>query len=141
MKEITLTKGMVTLVDDEDYVWLSQWAWSAKQSKSCWYAIRQSKGKIIRMHREIMKPEAHLQIDHINRNSLDNRRENLRICTAAENNLNKSQVQDAVGIYLNRKRWVAQVSLRGFNSFEEARESREKAIAILTEAGFFNNHK
>ena len=41
------------------------------------------------MHREIMNTPTHLQIDHINGNTLDNRKENLRICTNQQNGFNK----------------------------------------------------
>ena len=81
MKQIRLTKGLYALVDDEDYDWLMQWAWYASNESrgTKWYAIRREKGRKIRMHVAIFErhygpaPKGRV-IDHVNHNSLDNRK-------------------------------------------------------------------
>jgi len=94
MKQIPLTQGMFALVDDDDFEALSKWKWHANKSKGNYYACRNSprvnkKRTSIKMHRQIMNvPNDGLFIDHINGNGLDNRRENLRLCTNAENTRN-----------------------------------------------------
>ena len=45
------------------------------------------------LHRIIMNPPADMQIDHKNKNTLDNRRSNLRICTHAENQWNRGKTK------------------------------------------------
>lgn len=96
MREIKLTKGLVALVDDSDFEYLSMWKWCASQegrNGSKWYAIRWSttiehgtgKRFKIRMHRVLMCPEIGLVVDHLNSNGLDNRRSNLECVTQAEN--------------------------------------------------------
>lgn len=95
MKQIRLSKGLFALVDDADFEWLSQWKWHASLSSrgTKWYAVRNERvnGETIRtrMHRVIMgvdpKPTDGMVVDHINHNSLDNRRENLEIVSQTEN--------------------------------------------------------
>lgn len=104
MKQIRLSKGLFALVDDIDHDWLNQWKWHASNESrgTKWYAVRFKKigGKRvkIRMHREVverMLVDYHYHdgiplrsvVDHINHNSLDNQRENLRIVTQRENML------------------------------------------------------
>lgn len=86
-KHIPLTKGYMALVDAEDYERVSQYIWSASVSKSGYArAVRGDRlGKIILMHREIMCAPQGLDVDHINGNSLDNRKANLRLCTHRQN--------------------------------------------------------
>lgn len=89
MAEIVLTKGEVALVDDADVAWLSQWSWSLHSGG---YAVRRRPRAdgpgLIRMHRQIVEAAQTVQVDHINRDRLDNRRANLRICTPRQNALN-----------------------------------------------------
>lgn len=95
-KEIKITRGMVTLVDDSDYEWLNQWKWYAqKGTYGKYYVMRTSMRNLVRsaflMHRVIMDAPVGMEVDHINGNSLDNRRKNLRICTRAENGANRKK--------------------------------------------------
>jgi hypothetical protein len=94
MKEIPLTKGFVALVDDNYFEELSKYKWCANIKRAgLTYAVRRSVdrlGKIstVGMHRQIMDPPFGKQVDHINRNTLDNRRENLRLASQTENTWN-----------------------------------------------------
>ena len=54
-------------------------------SKSTGYAIGTIKGKIVKLHRFIMNTPPNMDTDHINHKILDNRKNNLRICTTAQN--------------------------------------------------------
>lgn len=98
MKEIVLTKGQKTFVSDEDYEYLMQWRWYMHNSGYACRKVRygprkENKTRTIFMHRVIMDcgyiTEDDIFIDHINGNKLDNRRENLRYATAAENVRNR----------------------------------------------------
>lgn len=97
MKEIKLSRGLVTLVDDADYDWLNQWKWCAVRSRNDApvYAKRidLSNGgrKKITMHRLITDCPKGMYVDHIDGNGLNNQRSNLRICTNAENVRNKQK--------------------------------------------------
>ena len=92
MKEIQLTQGKVALVDDEDYEYLNQWKWCLRGTGlGKFYAIRgfskskkSNKGSIS-LHRQLMKPEKGYVIDHLDGNTLNNQKHNLRICTQSQN--------------------------------------------------------
>jgi hypothetical protein len=92
MKEIKLTKGKTAIVDDEDFDRLSQYKW---QFAVIGYArrtvyVKGKKGRqTLYMHRDILATPSDMFTDHINGNRLDNRKENLRVCTQAENNRNR----------------------------------------------------
>jgi hypothetical protein len=91
-REILLNKGRVTLVDDKDYEWLNKWRWTAIWNKKAkaFYVIRNNgkENKTFYIHREIMSAEKDFQVDHINHDTLDNRRVNLRIVTRSQNQRN-----------------------------------------------------
>ena len=89
MKEIPLTKGLVALVDDEDYARLSQFKWYAQTNKRINYAVRRGarangRTPMIWMHREILSA-AGLDVDHRDGDGLNNRRANLRLATRRQN--------------------------------------------------------
>lgn len=99
MQKIPLTQGKFALVDERDFAELSKYKWSAEKRGKIFYASRYLK-KIngektrIRMHTEIKKSPHGKEIDHIDRNGLNNQRSNLRICTRAENERNKLERSD-----------------------------------------------
>jgi hypothetical protein len=96
------------------------------------------------VHRIIMAAEENEQVDHINGDRLDNRRENLRICTAAENSFNKvigtRNKSGVVGVHWDSKRlrWAAQICIGGktiplgrFDDLEKA-----KAVRLAAETSY-----
>lgn len=93
MKEIPLTQGKIALVDDEDYERLLQWKWCASWSKTTrnYYVKARNKGqnKTVFMHRIIMYALPGTQIDHINHDTLNNQKSNLRFVTQSQNSINQ----------------------------------------------------
>ena len=91
MRIIILTGGHECLVDDEDFEEINRYRWQ----KSAWgYAVRcgrDSDGKLttLRMHRIVMKAKKGTEVDHINWNKLDNRKENLRFLSHRKNVCNR----------------------------------------------------
>lgn len=96
--------------------------------------------KFNRLHRLIMNPGDGFVVDHINRNKLDNRRENLRVCKQADNTKNSSIRADNVsgkkGVWWSteRKKWCVQIQTNGkrrslgrFDSLEAAMTARSTA--------------
>jgi hypothetical protein len=95
VKRIPLTQDKVAIVDDADYGWLSQWKWRAhKMGKFC-YAVRstyiEQKRGSVSMHRQVLGllPGDGFEADHINHDTLDNQRSNLRRATKSQNHQNQ----------------------------------------------------
>jgi hypothetical protein len=113
MKSIPLTQGKFAIVDDENYDWLIQKKWHFDKG----YAMHRPRNykKSIIMHRIIMDTPEGMETDHINHNTLDNRRENLRICTHAENQHNQKILSHNTsgykGVFFDKhaKKWMARV--------------------------------
>ena len=131
------------LIDEEDYDLVDgiKWTTHTRGSKNKFYVMRQINSRYVtdpetgkrkqkrdhqQLHREIIKRKLNFkeedikgkQVDHINGDSLDNRRENLRLVTSKENNWNKgpskTNSSGYVGISWNKKRkkWQAQAGYR-----------------------------
>ena len=92
----------------------------------------------IHLHRLIMDPPKGMVIDHINRNPLDNRRKNLRICTIQENLRNQIRPNNKTGVAVvaifKRYGYTAQIKvnykkihLGVFKTIEEATKARKAA--------------
>lgn len=99
------------IVDEEDIPLVSQYTWYVNIYGKQLYAVT-STGLL--MHRLIMDAKMCQIIDHINGNGLDNRRENLRICTHSQNHQNQHNVSGASqykGVCLSKsgKKWRAYI--------------------------------
>jgi HNH endonuclease len=89
--EIPLTQGKVALIDAEDAEKVLKYKWHACQRAPNWYAATSAerrRGNAIYLHRLLANPTRGEHVDHINGDGLDCRRENLRLCTNAENRRN-----------------------------------------------------
>lgn len=113
-KEIVMSSGQTVLVSDEHYDWLNQWKWKAIKSKTRVYAGRSVRSKespsgyaTVLMHRLVVDAPRGLQVDHINSNTLDNRIENLRVCTSSENNTNRNCPRGTVSKHRGVTEWAS----------------------------------
>lgn len=142
MPVIELTKGYRTVVDADDYEFLSRWRWKIHpQGYACrttWDASNR-KWVTVLMHRLIAGTPDHLQTDHINRDRLDNRRTNLRNVTPSVNTWNQGIRRDnrsgvrGVCFDRTRRKWKATYgkrSLGRFDTFAEAVAARQSAEAV-----------
>ena len=90
MKEIKLTQGYVALVDDEDYDYLNQFKWNAKEGPRSVYAKRKVKNRDVTMHRFILGvTDPKVKVDHKDGDGLNNRRFNLRTANNHQNQHNR----------------------------------------------------
>ena len=79
------------LIDLDDVEFAKNCTFSLKYDETIngYYVRCRYKNKSYLFHRLVMKCPKDMQIDHINHDTLDNRKQNLRICTAKVNNQNK----------------------------------------------------
>jgi hypothetical protein len=154
MKEIELTQGYKTIVDDEDYDLVSAYKWRTQKGPNTCYAKSGSDENHIFMHRLIMglSKDNPLMIDHKNRNGLDNTRKNLRKATPLQNSMNRSfpaKTSKYKGVHWDKARlsWVAschfengqQKHLGVFEEETEAAKAYDSAVlAIHGEFAYLN---
>lgn len=146
-KEIRLTQGQVALVDDEWFDELSRYKWQANydpKTKS-FYATRMpsrllGKRKTIWMHRVIINAGQGDEVDHKDGNSLNNRIENLRICTHKQNARNvgirPSNISGYKGVVPSRNKngWVAEIKVDGKQIYLKTWKTPEQAAVAYDEA-------
>ena len=88
-------RGEFVAIDDEDLPLVEPYYWAARRTNTSIYAINGYHDGIYRplhMHRLILNAPKGLFVDHINGNGLDNRRCNLRLCTASQNQANRRRL-------------------------------------------------
>lgn len=137
-KQIQLTQGKFATVDDDDYEYVVAYKWHARTAgiNSKWYATRKV-GEFpfkrnLHLHIFLMSPPAGMEVDHINGDGLDNRRENLRIVTHSQNMMNRGKYRNNTsgfkGVFFHADgKWRAQIVVNGktfgkygFTTAEEA---------------------
>lgn len=149
--EIPLTKGYVAIVDECDADLLA-FKWSPlKSNNGSIYARANNHGYIenrstVLMHRLIasmafdMPLVSKWDVDHKNLNTLDNRRENLRVATRSQNKANgriqSNSTSGYKGVSLNKKSgtWRAQIKYQGKQYYLGCRNTPEEAYLLYCEA-------
>lgn len=148
-KVFKLTKGKECIVDIDDYeniVLGKSWHTSAvKRSKgNMFYYARTNirvngKYKTFLLHRLIMGSPKNMYVDHIDGNTLDCRKTNLRICTNQENGLNRVNREDHhskyPGVTRMEGKWVAQFKQKKIGAYKTEIEAYEAYKEIALENG------
>jgi hypothetical protein len=153
-RTIPLTQGQVAIVDAADYEWLMQWKWQAlwdphtqsfRAVRTEYFRVDGKRAqKAITMHRLILNAQPDIKVDHIDHNTLNNRRYNLRAATQTQNSahnrrMHRNNTSGYRGVrfyqyYGEPGRWVARITRNGklqhlgyFNTPEEASNAYENA--------------
>jgi hypothetical protein len=136
-KIIPLTKGKNALVDSSDHELLNAYNWyAALTSQGTFYAARRDGDRIVQMQNVILGTKA----DHRNWDTLDNRRQNLRPCSHAQNGYNipkkKNNKSGYVGVYWHKaaSKWCATIrGKRGHIYLGLFTDPKEAALAYDSE--------
>lgn len=130
---VYLTRGLVALIDPVDCALVYGRSWRAHQARSNVYA-RSSRDEYL--HRLITGAQPGWVVDHLNGDSLDCRRNNLRVCGFDVNAQNAEYANSTGfrGVTLERGRFRARIRLDGatkhlglFDSPEEAAQAYDRA--------------
>ena len=124
-RRIYLGEGKWVILDQQDYYRLSGFKWYVNGNGVNFYAFRNmvvgpGLTKMKSMHREIMGSPKGMLVDHRNRDTFDNRRENLRLATHSQNSCNTERKKTGRssqyrGVSWDKKRgyWNTQVVSKG----------------------------
>lgn len=131
------SKGETFFIDTDDYEKVKDYTWRISNNG---YVVTTKNNKVILLHRLIMNPDEGLVVDHINHDKKDNRKDNLRICTYSNNNMNKLKLPNntsgVTGVTWNKNcgAWISQIGLNnetiilGYNTdFDKAVKLRKDA--------------
>lgn len=93
---IPLTMGKTAFVDVADFNVVKDFTWTCAKRGDLFYGYRQQwlgggAMRSIMLHRAVLNPESGVFVDHIDRDGLNNRRSNLRLCTHTENMRNRKR--------------------------------------------------
>lgn len=141
--------GHKFLFDKEDYDLIKEYCWWNKDE----YISSKKDKRAIVMHRLVMglyeKGDKKIQVDHINRNPSDNRKNNLRLVTNQENSFNhglcSNNTSGITGVYWSKgsKKWAAQIVYNGKVISLGTYENKQDAIIARKKAEekYFGNYK
>lgn len=146
--QITLACGRIATVDAADAELVSEKRWHICRGVGTDYAITRINGRRTYLHRLLLNPAPRQDVDHRNRNGLDNRRANLRLCTDSQNSANRTKFKNDAktkykGVYLQPRTGRFEAGLKfqfkchylgTFDTQEEAAQAYDrKAIECFGE--------
>jgi hypothetical protein len=157
-KEIQLSQGYVTIVDNDDYdrlMKMGAWCVNVEGKGSRFYAVRDIviqkktqkttyKRKRVRMHRIIMNAPDGVLIDHVDGDGLNNRKKNLRFATHQENMKNRKLSLNSTcgykGVCFEKYncKWRARIGINGKQKHLGYYETKEDAAKAYNDSAIEN---
>lgn len=147
VKLIALGKDKYVMLDADDYEKFNHLSWHYNSVGNSGYARDGKEHKYL--HRMILDAPKGKEVDHINRDTLDCRKSNMRICDRSKNTFNhpkrKCNTSGHVGVWFRKsdKKWAAEIMLNYKKKCLGSFEKIEDAIAArkAAEAEYFPNFK
>lgn len=148
MKVIWLTRGLFSVVDDEDYERLNQFKWHVVETGGCYYAMRSinagGKRSAVLMHRAVLFAEKGQLVDHKDGCGLNNRKANLRFADITLNAWNQRKTTRKRSsrykgvVFCDRpelkSKWKAALTIRGKSVLQKMCITEEAAARVYDEA-------
>ena len=143
---VSIGRGLVTLVSREDERLLAAYAWKPllrrrKNRVEVYVGRSVGRQKSETLHSRVLERPSGKIIDHKNRNTLDNRRVNLRLCTHQQNTFNRISIKSGASRYKGvtpyRRRsgwWVANIKLNNRTLHLGVFEDEQTAAAAYDKA-------
>lgn len=148
MRSIPLSRGLSANISEADAPLVAGSKWTATKGGNTFYAYRTvttSSGRRASesMHRVIAGARPGQVVDHINGDGLDNRRENLRVCSHAQNIRNQAvqkrrKTSRFKGVWSRRGRWHVMIQHGGekiqlgtFDDEERAARQYDRMARVL----------
>jgi len=149
--KIPLTQNKFAIIDKEDFLLISKYKWHYRKSgktkekngyaehsifdKEYYKKFHKTRNKNLFMHNLIIPHSVGMQVDHINRNGLDNRRKNLRVGTISQNYANFPKKKGTNSKYRgvsflkrkNGRQWQASTTLNGKGVYIGIYETEKEA--------------
>lgn len=141
MREIKLSNSSkVALIDDEDFDKLGGYSWRSLRIKESFYAVSGYFACMVYMHRLVLPDKVGFEIDHKDRDSLNNQKENLRYATFAQNQANKGlrfdNMSGAKGVcwHPGAGKWMARLNINKRAIYLGVFSDKASAIAAYNKA-------
>lgn len=141
---VPLTMGKFAKIDRCDIDLVHHWNWRCMVHRNTCYAVRSitidGKKSTILMHRVLLDAGDGFQVDHINRDGLDNTRKNIRLATASQNRLNQGVRSDSrsglKGAFWSdeRLKWRSHITVDGSKVYLGSYDAPEDAHAAYARA-------
>ena len=137
---IPLTQGKFALVDADDFDRINLFKWHFLSGYAARSSVVEGRKKYFFMHREILNPKNDQQVDHINHDTLDNRKINLRACSKTQNlmnqkkSANKSSKFKGVVWHKQKGKWYARIVVNKKSISLGLFQTQEQAAIAYNEA-------
>lgn len=138
---INLGHGFVTVIDADDFDLVRHVVWGPTRRRGHVYAHIMRGSKSIRMHQVLLDIPDGMFGDHVDGDTLNNRRSNLRICTRAQNAWNQAARNGRRYKGVERTasgRYQARIRVHGTRHNLGTYDTEEEAAAAYDAAAVFH---